>query len=349
MTATSKLYLETGEIFEGESPLNLPGTYFGEVVFNTGMVGYIESMTDPSYTNQILVFTYPLIGNYGVPDKSFWESNKIQVKAIVVSELSSFAFHHRNQKTLLELCEEYQVPILTGIDTRQLALQLREHGVTPGAITVGEQAAPTKFIDINEENLVAEVTISSPKMIGSGPKKIIAVDCGMKHNILRHLTKDFLTIKHVPYDYDYSNEDYDGLFISNGPGAPERCEVTIQQLKKAFDRKKPIFGICLGAQLMALAAGATTYKLPFGHRAQNHPCLEIATGKCFLSSQNHGYAIKTETLPTGWEVTYIDLNDQSVQGIAHKTLPYFAVQFHPEAAPGPVDAGFLFQKFFDLL
>jgi carbamoyl-phosphate synthase small subunit len=349
VTVTSKLYLETGEIFEGGSPFNLPGTYFGEVVFNTGMVGYIEAMTDPSYTKQILVFTYPLIGNYGVPDPSFWESNKIQVKAIVVSELCEFPFHHRNQKSLLEVCKQYGVPVLTGIDTRKLAIELREHGVTPGAITIGEQAPPAHFIDINAENLVAQVSISKPEIIGSGPKKIIAVDCGIKHNILRLLQKDFLTIKQVPYDYDYSNEEYDGLFISNGPGAPERCEKTIEQLKKAFDRKKPIFGICLGAQLMALAAGATTYKLPFGHRAQNHPCLEVATSKCFLSSQNHGYAVKSETLPTDWETTYIDLNDQSIQGIAHKTLPFFAVQFHPEAAPGPVDAGFLFQKFFDLL
>lgn len=342
------LFLATGERFEGYAPAWQDSDFFGEIVFNTGMVGYPEVMTDPSYCGQILVFTYPLIGNYGVPDKLYWESDRIQVAGIVVSELADFYCHRQGTQSLRQWCEEEGVPILTQVDTRRLAKRLSHHGVVAGAISRAG-SIPKNFVDINQECLVERVSTTQPVLIQRGERTLIVIDCGIKSNILRHLQRFPLTIKQVPHDYDFTHEPYDAVFISNGPGDPAMCQQTIATLTKVFLTKKPVFGICLGAQIMALAIGAKTYKLPFGHRAQNHPCLHIPTGRCYLTSQNHGFAIDESTLPADWEVDFRNLNDGTVQGLRHKQLPFFSVQFHPEAAPGPVDTEWLFAEFYCLI
>lgn len=341
----AKIQLETGEIFSGYSPFPLSeDVYCGEVVFNTGMVGYVEALTDPSYRGQILTFTYPLIGNYGIPDPSAWESDAIQAAGMVCSECATFSDHYLQKENMLAWCERHGLPVITGVDTRALTKVLRKHGVVAGVICA-QNVIPKKFININQRHLVSEISIKEPIVTGNGKKRIVVVDCGIKANILRHLNRFDVTIKRVPFDQDLSQEDYDGLFISNGPGDPTQCTQTIKHVREALTRNKPTFGICLGAQIMALAIGAKTYKLPFGHRAQNHPCLDLKSNRCYLTSQNHGYAIEEKSLPQDWQVLFRHLNDDTVQGIAHEKAPYFAVQFHPEAAPGPVDTAWLFEKF----
>ena len=343
--APAHLVLETGERFKGLANIGQTKVCCGEVVFNTGMVGYMESLTDPSYHGQILVFTYPLLGNYGVSDPNTWESEKIQVRGVVFSEITEHYSNYTAQKSLFVWLQENHIPFLTEVDTRALAKRLRSQGVIPGAITP-EGILPEKFEDFSTINWVEKVSIKEPKIVGNGEKTIIAVDCGMKQNILRSLLNFPVKIKCVPYDYDYNNEHFDGVFLSNGPGDPMHCSKTISILKKAMQQHKPIFGICLGTQLMALAAGASTYKLPFGHRSHNQPCIDQTTQRCYLTSQNHSYAVDENTLPHDWHVTFRNLNDHSVEGIAHKTLPFFSVQFHPEAAPGPMDTQWLFEKFY---
>jgi carbamoyl-phosphate synthase small subunit len=345
---SAQLILETGEVFHGQAPVKQEGEHFGEVVFNTGMTGYVESLTDPSYSGQILVFTYPLIGNYGVSSESTWESKTIHVKGVVMSELAANYSSHSAEQSLAEWLIKRNIPCLVGVDTRALTKRLRTHGVIPGAITPRDNK-PTRFEKFSEIDWVRRASIKEPVMYGSGDKLIIAVDCGMKENIIRCLSQYPMRIKRVPYNYDFSEEEFDGVFISNGPGDPIHCQETTAILKKALLREKPTFGICLGTQLLALAVGAKTYKLPFGHRGQNQPCQDVMTGRCYLTSQNHSYAVDETTLPKDWRVSFRNLNDQSVEGIEHNTLPFFAVQFHPEAAPGPLDAQYLFQKFYDLL
>lgn len=344
----SRLILHGGESFEGVAPEWQDKTFFGEVVFTTGMMGYVESLTDPSYAGQILVFTYPLIGNYGVPSPSEWESGKIHAHGVVISEPSFSTHHHAAKLSFLEWLRQEKVPLLCGVDTRALTKFLRTRGVALGAITRDKKALKT-FLDPNKTDLVAQVSVKQPKEYGQGKKKIIAVDCGMKENIIRSLLHFPWKIKRVPFDYDYTEEEWDGVFISNGPGDPLVCKETVAILKKAMTRKKPIFGICLGAQLMALAIGAKTYKLRYGHRGQNQPCLHLPDERCYLTSQNHGYAIQEKTLPRSWQVSFRNLNDETVEGIAHRRLPFFAVQFHPEAAPGPVDTQWLFKQFYELI
>ena len=340
----SKLLLESGEIFCGLSPSWQKEPVFGEVVFTTGMTGYVESLTDPSYAGQILAFTYPLIGNYGVPEKSLWESPKIQASGVVVGTASLEASHWNSKQTFLDWLASEKIPLITNVDTRQLTKRLRQKGTPFGAIGTDPLAFPERSCA-----LVAKVSCREKISIQSGLKKVIAVDCGMKENIVRSLCRYPLAIERIPYDYDYSDEPFDALFLSNGPGDPADCQKTIHILQKALQKKKPTFGICLGAQLLALAVGAKTYKLPFGHRGQNHPCLDIRQDRAILTSQNHGYAIDSDTLPQGWEVTFRSLNDHSVEGIRHRELPFFAVQFHPESAPGPTDAEYLFDQFYEMV
>lgn len=344
----AKLLLQTGEVFIGEVPdlqenaLNQPVP--GEVVFNTGMVGYVESLTDPSYAGQILVFTYPLIGNYGVMSSASWESPKIHAKAVIVSETCAHYSNFAAETSFLSWLSAQNVPCLSGVDTRALTKCLREKGVIPGVLT--KDAAVAQFEDFAGTHWVKQVSQTEVQLKGSGEKTIIAIDCGMKENIMRSLLQFPWQVKRVPYDYDFTQEQYDGVFLSNGPGDPTLCTETIAILRKAMQAKKPIFGICLGMQLMALAVGAKTYKLRFGHRSHNQPCLHLSSKKCYLTSQNHGYAVDESSLPADWQVTFKNLNDQSIAGIHHEKLPFFAVQFHPEAAPGPEDTQWLFEKFY---
>jgi carbamoyl-phosphate synthase small subunit len=342
----SKLILASGELFPGYSPFQQTGSFFGEVVFSTGMTGYVESLTDPSYKGQILVFTYPLIGNYGVPPKKTWESDKIQVSGVCMANVSSFTSHWDKERSLIDWLKAENIPWITDVDTRELTKHLRKKGASLGAIST---ETPSKFFDPNERELVKEVSCKQKSTLRLGTKKVIAVDCGMKENILRHLHNYPIELVKVPFDYDYSEEPFDALFISNGPGDPSQCTKTIEILRKALKRKKPTFGICLGAQILALAIGAKTYKLKFGHRGQNHPCFDIDRNVSILTSQNHGYAIDETTLTLDWRVTFKNLNDQSVEGIAHRELPFFAVQFHPESHPGPTDAAYLFDTFYEMV
>jgi len=345
----SRLVLESGDSFPGFSLEWDSGTFTGEVVFTTGMTGYPESLTDPSYAGQILCFTYPLIGNYGVPPKERWESRKIFAAGVVVSEACESWSHFGGERSFREWLRVQQVPLIMGVDTRALTKRLRSSGTMLGAITTEPKKRKFRFDDPNSRHLVKEVSIKERITYGSGDKTVFAVDCGMKENIVRSLRELPVTLHRVPFDDDFTDEPFDGVFLSNGPGDPACCPETVAIVKKAMAKGKPIFGICLGTQLLALAAGAKTFKLPFGHRGHNQPCMELATGACYVTSQNHGYAVKEKSLPEEWRVTFVNLNDKSVAGIAHKKKPFFAVQFHPEATPGPTDTQWLFEKFYTLL
>jgi len=334
------LYLADGTKYSGKIPVG-QATGKGEVVFNTGMTGYIESLTDPSYTDQILVFTYPLIGNYGV-DLRKSESGHIQVAGVVVSELTEHWSHTGSDRSLLEWLQTENIPVITDVDTRALTKHLRVNGTMAGAIATD----PVHEFDLLERI----VSIDAPKTYNKQhAKKVILVDCGTKENIVRSLCALPVQVKRVPYDYDYTNEQYDGVLISNGPGNPEHYEATISIARKAMILGKPIFGICLGNQIMGLAAGASTYKLVFGHRGHNQPCLDVKANHAYITSQNHGYAIDDTSLPRGWVTSFRNLNDGSVEGIEHTSKPFFAVQFHPEACAGPTDTAWLFERFYKCL
>lgn len=344
----SAISLENGSSFPGFSPLWQTKVYYGEVVFNTGMTGYPESLTDPSYAGQILTFSYPLPGNYGVPAKEKWESDKIQVNGVVVSDPCIHESHYQSIKSLLTWLEEQEIPIIRGVDTRSLTKLLRCHGTMRGAIVCGHPD-PLCFDLHPGESGLKKKFMSKPLLFGAGSKRVIAVDCGMKKSILKNLLNFPLEVKRVPYNYDYTDEVFDGIVLSNGPGDPMNCQETTAILKKAMLHNKPIFGICLGAQLLALAEGGKTYKLPFGHRGHNQPCIDLETKRCFITSQNHGYAIDKASLPDEWRVSWTNLNDGSVEGISHQTKPFFGVQFHPEASPGPTDTIDLFKRFYEML
>lgn len=348
-----------------EDGTQLAGTSFGydaqvtgEVVFNTGMVGYPEGFTDPSYAGQILVTTYPLIGNYGVPEPAKtnglldnFESDRIQIRGLVVSTYIANNTHWQASQTLSSWLKSEKIPALFGIDTRSLTKRLREKGVAKGVITFSQPVRGEKynFEDINSTNLVSLVSPTELTSYGNGPIKVILMDCGVKFSIIRNLTAAGCTVIRVPWDFDpFSTKppaDFDAVVISNGPGDPKMADKTIEITKEALKRRVPLFGICLGNQILALAAGANTYKLKYGHRGQNQPVKDLLSGKCFVTSQNHGFAVDTKTLPDGWLPWFENLNDGTNEGIVHKNLPFLTVQFHPEATPGPTDATYLFDHF----
>jgi len=345
----SKLVLEDGSVFHGYS-FGSKRVVTGEVVFNTGMVGYPESLTDPSYKGQILVLTYPLIGNYGVPGDEkedgllkYFESDKIQVQGLIIADYSKRYSHWNAEKSLAEWLQEYNIPAIYDIDTRGLTKKLRERGTMLGKIVYDKENI--SFEDPNERNLVAEVSIRTPIVYKKGKKRIVVVDCGTKNNIIRAFLRRNLTVIRVPWNYDFSKEEADGVVISNGPGDPRKCNETIENVQRALSKNIPILGICLGSQILGLAAGADTYKLKYGHRSQNQPCVEMGTKRCYITSQNHGYAVDSDTLPEDWREWFYNNNDKTNEGIIHISKPFFGTQFHPEASPGPDDTEFLFDMF----
>jgi len=344
----------SGELFGSHKPTQ------GEVVFSTAMVGYEQSLTDQSFSGQILCFTYPMIGNYGVPSEEkdeygilkFFEGEKISVRGVVVCEYSKGFSHYRGEKKISDWLEEKGISGISGIDTRALTEHLRDNGSQIGQIVLeGEDHIAWDLIkDPNTCNLVDEVSCKkimyyTPK---GATKKIAVFDCGIKYNILREFLKRGVEVHRLPWDFDITGGDvkYDGIFISNGPGNPE---VVAPVLKKnidyALDFKIPFWGICLGNQVLSLAIGGKTKKMRYGNRGANQPCRNIETGVCMITSQNHGYEVDESTLPDGWKVLWKNLNDGSVEGISHNTLPAFSVQFHPEGCPGPEDANVLFDDF----
>jgi len=349
----AKLELEDGSVFHGFS-FGAAKSVAGEVVFNTSMVGYPESLTDPSYYGQILVLTYPLIGNYGVPEskvidnlEKHFESERVQILGLIVSEYS-FEYSHWNAcMSLGDWLSVHGVPALYGIDTRMLTKRLRDEGTMLGRIVFFTDEL--KFYDPNKINLVEKVSTSQPVEYGNGDKTVILMDCGCKNNIIRSLLNLNLKVKRVPWNYDFSQEEFDGVIISNGPGDPKMCRETVEIVRKVLDRNVPTFGICMGNQILALAAGANTYKLKFGHRSQNQPCIEVGTKRCYITSQNHGFAVDGRTLPSGWEPWFVNANDGTNEGIRHTSKPFMSVQFHPEATPGPVDTAILFSDFYRML
>jgi len=356
----AKLVLSDGTIFEGKSFGSEKSTS-GEVVFATGMVGYDLSLTDPSYSGQILCFTYPLIGNWGVPEKSHLESSKIQVQGLIISNLCDKPSHFQMTKTLDQWLKEENIPGIYDIDTRKLTKKLRSQGVMLGKIVIGNK--DVDLYDPNKENLVAKVSpkklqIHKPKngkwkMENGKSLNIGLLNCGAKENIKRNLLRRSATIYELPWDFDpfAAGLPIDGLLISNGPGDPKTADKSIEIIKKSLSKKLPTFGVCLGNQLLALAAGGDTYKLKFGHRAQNQPTIQAGTppagGRCFITTQNHGFAVDEKKMPKGFKRWFYNANDNTNEGIIHETLPFFSVQFHPEAAPGPKDTEFLFDFFLE--
>jgi len=329
----------------------LTGTSFGdsksisgELVFATGMVGYPESFTDPSYAGQILILTYPILGNYGVPNKEFFESDKLQIAGLIVSSYIDTPSHFQSKQTLSQWLKDENVPALEIKDTRFLAQKLRDGGAQLGKIIIDQ---PVDWYDPNEENIVAQVSTKKSYSLGNGKIKVILIDCGAKKNIERCLLKRGMTVKTVPWDYDpfEKNEVFDALLISNGPGDPKMATKTIATIKKSLDLKKPTLGICLGNQLLALAAGGNTSKLKFGHRSQNQPCIMTGTNRCYITTQNHGFHVSS--VPIGFKPWFTNANDGSNEGIIHNNLPFMSVQFHPEAAPGPTDAEWIFDYFLE--
>lgn len=340
---TASLILKDGSKYEGKI-FGGDISVAGEVVFATGMVGYPEALTDPSFRGQILVMTYPLIGNYGVPDKEFFESNKIQVKGLVVSSYIDTPSHHGNIETLHDWMKRENVPLLEIKDTRMLTQKLRDDGSSLGKIVLGKNNL--KFDNPDLRNLVAEVSTKEIYFKGEGKKTIVLIDCGAKANIVRRIVKRGFRVAVVPFDTDVTKLpfQYSAVVISNGPGNPKKVKETILNIKKIIKLRTPIFGICLGNQILTLACGGSTYKLKFGHRSQNQPVVDKRTGRCYLTTQNHGFAVKK--IPKDFEVWFYNANDKTNEGIIHKKLPFMSVQFHPESSPGPLDTDFLFDFFF---
>ena len=359
MNREAKLILSDGTVFCGYSFGYMADTV-GEVVFNTAMTGYPESLTDPSYAGQILVTTFPLIGNYGVPDTGigpdglplFMESERIHPKGLIVADYSETYSHWNAKESLAEWLKREKIPAITGIDTRRLTKVLREHGVMMGRIEVGCQMSDVRCKENAEDygsvNWVEKVSCKEVIRYNEGAdKKVVLVDCGVKANIIRCLIRRGIEVIRVPWDYDFNQLEFDGLFLANGPGDPEQCGKTVEHIRTFLKNEtvRPCMGICLGNQLLARAAGAKTYKLKYGHRSHNQPVQRVGSTQCFITSQNHGYAVDDKTLPEDWEPLFVNMNDGSNEGIRHKTNPWFSAQFHPEACSGPTDTEWMFDTF----
>ena len=352
------LVLEDGTKFHGKS-FGYDAPVAGEVVFNTAMMGYPESLTDPSYAGQLMTLTYPLVGNYGVPPFSvesdgiatFMESDRIYASAIIVADYSEQYSHWNAVESLANWLKREHVPGITGIDTRQLTKVLREHGVMMGKIIFDDEPDNIPEAEYEGVNWVDRVSCKDIIRYNEGAgKKVILVDCGVKNNIIRCLVNRGVEVIRVPWNYDYTTMEFDGLFLGNGPGDPDMCEDAVNIIRKQMSQsRKPICGICMGNQLLAKAGGATIYKLKYGHRSHNQPVREVGTNRCYVTSQNHGYAVDAKTLGTDWRELFINMNDGSNEGVCHKENPWFTSQFHPEACSGPVDTEFMFDRFIKTL
>jgi carbamoyl-phosphate synthase small subunit len=354
----ASLALDDGTVFNGEF-FGSSRIVCGEVVFNTGMTGYVETLTDPSYAGQILVLTYPLIGNYGVPEPRAartvarpYESNRIQVQGLVVQQYIDAHSHYAASRSLHQWLTDENVPAVTGVDTRTLTRRLRQHGTMrgwlfPENLSADEAKVRAVSVDMQEE-VFYRVAPAEPVTYGTGDLTVLLVDAGAKDNLVRSLLERGVRVIRAPWHVALAPlaKQSDGILIGNGPGDPKDLGALVEQIRNLLgDATKPIFGVCLGNQLMALAAGGDTYKLPYGHRGVNQPVQDLLTHRCYITSQNHGYAVKDESLPPEWEPWFVNVNDGTNEGIRSRVKPYFSVQFHPEAHPGPRDTAFLFDDF----
>ncbi|KDP13189.1 carbamoyl-phosphate synthase small subunit [Staphylococcus chromogenes] len=348
------LVLEDGTYYTGFK-LGADTLTQGEIVFNTAMTGYQETLSDPSYTGQIITFTYPLIGNYGINRDDF-ESLIPTLKGVVVKEACQAPSNFRAQKTLNDVLKEFDIPGISGVDTRSITKKIREHGVLKAAFVDNETEIETTIQNLKTiefpRNEVPTVSTKTPYVSTGFDLRVVLVDFGKKQNIVRELNARGCEVTVVPYDTtaeEIIKMSPDGVMLSNGPGDPADVQVAVDMIKGIIG-KIPFFGICLGHQLFALSQGATSFKMKFGHRGANHPVKDLSTGKIALTSQNHGYAIDADSLKeTDLEVTHIALNDGTIEGLRHKFEPAFSVQYHPEACPGPTDSNYLFDQFIELM
>lgn len=352
------LVLQDGTKFHGKS-FGYDAPIAGEVVFNTAMMGYPESLTDPSYAGQLVTLTFPLVGNYGVPPftftadglPTFMESDHIHASAVIVSDYSEQYSHWNAHESLADWLKREHVPGITGIDTRELTKVLREHGVMMGQIIFDDEPNNIPQAQYEGVNFVDRVSCKDIIKYNEGAgKRVVLVDCGVKANIIRNLIERGLEVVRVPWNYDYTGMEFDGLFLGNGPGDPDLCQEAVNILRQQMNKsRKPICGICMGNQLMAKAGGANIYKLKYGHRSHNQPVRMVGTDKCYVTSQNHGYAVDASTLDKDWSELFVNMNDGSNEGVRHNTNPWFTSQFHPEACSGPVDTLFMFDLFVEKL
>lgn len=363
------LLLEDGTLFLGKG-FGAEATVVGELVFNTGMVGYPESMTDPSYSGQVLCFTYPLIGNYGVPSTQekdvfglprYFESGSVKVTGLVVQEHCAKPSHWASVQTLSRWMEDQGVPGVEGVDTRALVTRIRERGVMMCALATG--AAPPsrrelkRLLDTSARydsvDYVKRVSVRQPETYGISDKRVVIVDCGVKESIIRNMLGRGYSVVRVPFDSPYSEimkHDPAGVIVSNGPGDPRLCVETVRATSRLVDSDVPVLGICLGEQILGMSQGGETYKLKYGHRGQNKPVVDTASGRGYVTSQNHGYAVDPRSLSkTELKPWFVNGDDKSVEGLVHSRRPAIAVQFHPEAAPGPYDTEFVFDRFAEMM